>query len=69
MVSEVIMKTECLHVKRGGIELVIRQGDKTFGTLTVSNATVSWFPKHAQKAIKMSWKSFDEKMIEQKEAK
>lgn len=62
MASQVILKTDCLHIKKGGIELLIVQGGKTFGTLTVSNATVSWFTKGAKKPVECNWKKFEEVM-------
>ena len=58
MANQVILKTECLHVKKGGIGLLIVQGGKTFGTLTVSNAKVAWFAKSAKKPIECDWKKF-----------
>lgn len=62
MASQVILKTECLHVKKGGVELLIIQGNKTFGTLTVSNAKVSWFAKGAKKPVECDWKKFAKAM-------
>ena len=59
------MKTECVHIKRGGIELQVNRGNKVFGTLTVSNATISWFPKNAKKSMEFSWVDFD-KLIKAK---
>ena len=33
MANQVTLKTECLHVKKGGIELQIQRDGKTFGTM------------------------------------
>lgn len=62
------MKTECVHIKRGGIELQVNRGNKVFGTLTVSNATISWFPKNARKPIEFNWPDFDKLLKSAKEA-
>ena len=62
MANHVLLKTECLHVKKSGIELLVQQNGKTFGTLVVSNTKFSWFPKGAKKPIEMKWKKFNEKI-------
>lgn len=62
MANQVILKTECLHVKKGGIELQIQRDGKTFGTMIVSNAKFSWFSKGARNPIEMNWNKFEEKI-------
>ena len=63
MIHSVEMKTDCVHIKKGGITLAIRQGGRTFGTLVVTMGGVAWYPKNAKKpSKKKSWEEFNEIM-------
>ena len=58
MANEVIMKTEGVLVKRGGMDFVIRRRGATLGTLTVAGGSISWYPKNAQTPMKKTWEAF-----------
>ena len=49
---------------RADIRFVVKRDGAIFGTLTVSNGSVVWFPKKTTYGYKMGWKKFDELMQE-----
>ena len=48
MAHSVEMRTDCVHIKKGGIDLTIKHGGRTLGTLTVTTGGVAWYHKGAQ---------------------
>ena len=62
MAQTIIMQTDCLHVKKGGIELHVTNGKDKMGRLMVSNGTIKWYPKNAKKGIALTWEKFDKLM-------
>ena len=42
----------------------VREDGKLFGTLTVSNGSLVWFPKGTTYGCKMGWSKFDRLMQE-----
>ena len=62
MVQTVIMQTDCLHIKKGGIELHISEGEKKLGRLNISNGAIEWFPKNRKVGTKLNWTKFAELM-------
>jgi len=65
MANSLDMKTEYAHIKRGGVDLFVKNNGKMFGTLTVTNTTVSWYPANSAKPISLKWSKFDKVMKEQ----
>ncbi len=49
---------------RADVEFRVRRDGRAFGTLTVSNGSIVWFPKGTTKGFKMGWQGFDETMRE-----
>jgi len=59
------MAAEYLGVERGGIEFRIAGDGEAIGRLAVSNAKVTWYPKHSKKkCASMSWEEFDALMAD-----
>ena len=49
---------------RSDVTFQIARDGETFGTLTVSNGSMVWFPKGASKGRRVGWKKFNELMKE-----
>jgi hypothetical protein len=49
---------------KADVTFVIRKDGSVFGTLSVSNGSLVWFPKKASNGRKISWTRFDEMMKE-----
>ncbi len=62
MAQTVVLQTECLHVKKGGIDLHVTKDGKTIGTLKVSNGAIEWCPRNKKQGIKLNWTKFDDIM-------
>jgi len=63
MKHELEMKSEHLGVERGGIELKISGDGSSIGTLSISNATIKWYPKNSKKkCASFSWEDFNATM-------
>ena len=52
---------------RSDVKFQIKRDGETFGTMTISNGSVVWFPKGVSYGCRMKWKQFNELM--QREAK
>ena len=65
MAHSVEMRTDCVHIKKGGIDLTIKHGGRTLGTLTVTTGGVAWYHKGVQKPSKKSWEIFDKIMTKE----
>ena len=49
---------------RSDLKFQIKRDGEKFGTMTISNGSVVWFPKGTSNGYKMGWKMFDELMRE-----
>ena len=57
------MKSEHLSIGRSGIELKISGDGSSIGTLSISNATIKWYPKNLKtKCASFSWEEFNTTM-------
>ena len=55
------LKTSCLHVKKGGVSLVITDDTNgRIGRCKISNATLTWFPKDQKKGFVLNWTQLGE---------
>lgn len=47
---------------RADLTFRVRRNNRLFGTLTVSNGSVVWFPRGKSKGRKFNWADFDRKI-------
>ena len=47
---------------RSDVKFQIKRDGETFGTMTISNGSIVWFPKGAFYGCRMGWKRFNESM-------
>ena len=52
------------NLGRSDVKFKIKRNGETFGTMTISNGSVVWFPKGTSNGYKMGWKRFNELMQE-----
>ena len=63
MDHSVQLKTDYLHVLKGGVRLSVQAAKKQFGTLEITNASMMWYPrasKSKSSAFKLSWEDFQQ---------
>ena len=63
MSHRVQLKTEFLHVEKGGVVFSVQTNGKQFGTLEITNASMMWYPrasKSKNSAFKLSWEQFQQ---------
>ncbi|MCU7919328.1 MAG: hypothetical protein KZQ95_13380 [Candidatus Thiodiazotropha sp. (ex Epidulcina cf. delphinae)] len=49
---------------RSDVEFLVKRDGGVYGTLTVSNGSVVWFPKGTSYGLKVGWAKFEEIMQE-----
>lgn len=62
MAHEVNLTLHTKLVQRKDVEIEVRKDGDLLGDLLISQGTVDWRPKSAQKKYKMSWTKFAELM-------
>jgi len=58
MSTAVRLSTDFLHIKKGGITLVVddtTSDRKAIGRLEISNASLTWFPAGKKKGYLLKW--------------
>lgn len=63
MSHSVQLKTEFLHVAKGGVIFSVQADKRQFGTLEITNASMMWYPrasKSKSSAFKLSWEQFQQ---------
>ncbi|MFV3381980.1 hypothetical protein [Pseudomonas sp. NY15354] len=64
MAHEVNLTLHTKLVQRKDVEVEVRKDGDLLGDLLISQGTVDWRPKNAQRKYKMSWTKFSELMVE-----
>lgn len=49
---------------RADIEFLVKKDGDTFGTLTISNGSVVWFPRGTSYGLKVEWTKLDKLLQE-----
>ena len=60
MACKVMMTLPPRQIKRADAVFKVSRDGKRFGTLTVSNGSVVWFPPYTSYGLKLGWKKFDQ---------
>ena len=61
---KVVMQMPPRELKRADAVFIINRDGQKYGTLTVSNGSIVWFPRHTSYGCKIGWKAFHEMMSE-----
>lgn len=57
--NKVSMTLPPRELKRADAIFKVSSDGKRYGTLTISNGSIVWFPPYTSYGLKMGWKKFD----------